>query len=123
MIFLKGAESAIFCSSLKKVVRHLCREAAKAGFALSGITGRDVPIAVLALAQSDFTALVDDQLVLEFRRPKRLKIESVEIFRHQGQGGGRITYRGGGKAFSEVIVGVKSYALRSEMQNGYTASF
>lgn len=117
------SENKFFCSSLRKVVRHLCREATKAGFSLSGITGSGGPIAVSALAQYDFTSLGGDQLVLEFRRPKRLRIESVEIYGYRGQGGGCITYRGSGNAFNEVIAGVKTYALHSEMQNSYTTTF
>jgi hypothetical protein len=74
-------------------------------------------------SQLDFMELGDEQLLFEFRRPTRLKIESGEISSHQGQGGGCITYRGSGTVFSELIVGVKSYALHSEMQNSYIAIF
>jgi hypothetical protein len=111
------------CSSRKKVARHLCREAMRAGFILSGVTNGGGPNEACALAQLDFMELRDDKLVLEFRRPSGLKIESVEISSDQGQGGGFITYLGSGKAFSEVIVGVKSYARHSEMQNSYIKAF
>ena len=66
----------------------------ESGFILSVVTGGGGPIAVYALAQLDFTGLRDDQLVLKFRHPDQPKIESVEIFSHQGHGGRYITYRG-----------------------------
>ena len=42
-------ETKFSCGSLTKVVRHLCREAMRAGFILSGVTNASGPIAVCAV--------------------------------------------------------------------------
>ena len=49
MHFTNFSEKKFFCSSLRKTVRHLFREAMRAGFILSGVTNGSGPIAVFAV--------------------------------------------------------------------------
>ena len=95
--------------TVQKVVRHLVREASKAGFRLVEVASNKGLTQHSPLDEAFFPALGDGVVVLTFKFPKQSFCEKVWVDAKRGPTMDCITYLGFGRAFKTVLADVGAY--------------
>lgn len=101
---------------LKKLARHVFREATKAGFTLIGVTDGRGRTKASALEESDLSLSSDAQLVLEFQRCKQGMTESVVLAASKSECISCVTYQGTGLVFTTLVANANSYIRQIGIQ-------